>query len=255
MVAVTERMHVVAGGGADVAQRREFRGGDAGEVLFRGQLDVGAFALEYADRHARPFRERGIVGEIVAAGRARTPVRRQQGVEIEGLRGLHRAQAIAVEGIDHVSGGVDGLDGVGRRQAGNGGARRARGDGTRDQGRGGKRAGGIVNQHDARPVPLQRLEPGAHRDLSRCAAEHGIAQMQSRRGCAKPRDIVAVDHRLDHSDLGMGCKQAQCMTDDGGAVDGAVLLRRIASDAGSAPGRDHNHRHRRCRFALHRLPL
>ena len=57
-----------------------------------------------------------------------------------------------------------------------------------------------------------------------------------------PRDIVAVDHRLDHPDLRMGRKQAQRMTDDGRAMQGAVLLRRIASGAGSAPGRDHHDR-------------
>jgi hypothetical protein len=66
-----------------------------------------------------------------------------------------------------------------------------------------------------------------------------LAEPQAGGSGAKPRHIVAMDHRLDHADLGMGREQAQCMADDGGAMQGAVLLRCIASDAGSAPGRDH----------------
>jgi hypothetical protein len=41
----------------------------------------------------------------------------------------------------------------------------------------------------------------------------------------------------------MVCEQAQRVTDDGRATEGAILLGRIAPDTRAASGRDHNHRH------------
>ncbi len=97
----------------------------------------------------------------------------------------------------------------------------------------------------------KRLESGPHRDLPGGTAEHRLAQPQAGGGGVEPRDIVAVDHRLDHADLRMVGEQAQRVTDDGRATQGAILLGQIAPDAGSAPGRDHHHRH----FALHRATV
>ncbi len=105
MIAVAERMHVVAGGGADIAERGELRRRDAREILFRGQLDVGALALEHAHLHPRPFRERGIVGEIVAARREGARRCAASSAAKSNACGVCTARSrVAVDGIDHLPG-------------------------------------------------------------------------------------------------------------------------------------------------------
>ena len=58
-------------------------------------------------------------------------------------------------------------------------------DGARHQGRGGERARRVMHQDDARRLPFQRLQPGAHRTLARRAAEGGRADSSPALASAK----------------------------------------------------------------------
>src|SRR5262249_35492154 len=79
------------------------------------ELYVRAFAGKGRDRHAGPFGERRVVGEVVAAGRGGAPMGVEQGPERKGLRRLHRHQARTVERVGDAPGGVDLLDRVAHR--------------------------------------------------------------------------------------------------------------------------------------------
>src|SRR5258705_7381112 len=93
VIAVREGMHVIAVAGPDIAERGELPGLGPGKILRRRELDVAGLAIKHVDRHAGPFGQGGIIGEMVAARRQRLAMGRQQGVEPEGLRSLETAQA------------------------------------------------------------------------------------------------------------------------------------------------------------------
>ena len=97
MIAGDELVNVGAEPGADIAEVGQVCGFCAQEILRRGELHVAGFAGEGRDRHPGPFGERGVVGEIVARGLQRAPVRVDDRGKSEGLRRLHRAQQRAVE--------------------------------------------------------------------------------------------------------------------------------------------------------------
>ena len=59
------------------------------------------------DRHAGPFGERGIVGEIVAALRGRAAMRGEQRREGESLRRLHRRSAARSSVLRDAAVGID----------------------------------------------------------------------------------------------------------------------------------------------------
>ena len=97
VIAVAELVDVEAEAGAHVAERGELGRFGAGEILVGGELHVAGLALERGHLESGPFGQRGIVGEILAAGRLRAPMRLEQGRKAEGLRRLHDAQMRAVE--------------------------------------------------------------------------------------------------------------------------------------------------------------
>ena len=67
MIAVAEGMHVEAVAEAQVGQAGDPPRLGLGEILVGGELHVAAFSRECCDLDARPFGQRGVVGEIVAA--------------------------------------------------------------------------------------------------------------------------------------------------------------------------------------------
>ena len=179
-------------------------------------------------RHGR------VVGEVVPAFRPGAPMGVEDQVEAEGLGRLHRAQAAALRRADDSSVGPDLLDGVGDRQAGDGGAMPlGAGDGPADQVGGGERTGPIMDQHDVGPVRGllgQRLEPVADAMLPRAATVGGPAQAVAQRlgkaggGSGIELFVVGMDHRRDQH-RGVGPQQGmQRMRQHRLAADVAELL-------------------------------
>src|ERR1700716_3266928 len=70
-----EGMDVVADTGADIAQGSLCVALGAGEIVSGGHFDVPCLALENRNLQARPFDQRAVVGEIIAARRRGAPVR------------------------------------------------------------------------------------------------------------------------------------------------------------------------------------
>jgi hypothetical protein len=103
VVAVTQRVDVIAGAGADVAQG----GGQprlfAGKILRRRQLDIQGIALEGRNRHAGPLGKRGIVGEFVQVLMRGAAVSVKNFVEAKHLRRLGDAQVGASRCADDLS--------------------------------------------------------------------------------------------------------------------------------------------------------
>ena len=75
MIPVAEAVHVEADAGAHVAQRCELRRLCAHKVVVGREFDVLCLTREGGDLQPRPFGERGVVGEVVAAHGFCTPVR------------------------------------------------------------------------------------------------------------------------------------------------------------------------------------
>ena len=94
VIAAGERMHVVARSDAHVGEACDAPRFGAAEIVFRGQLGVALLAGERGDLQARPFDERCVVGEIVAAFVCRAAVRVEERGELERLRRLHAAQLV-----------------------------------------------------------------------------------------------------------------------------------------------------------------
>jgi hypothetical protein len=115
MVAVAEGVHVVAGAGPDIAEL----GGEAGfladEIFGRGQFHVCKIAFKGRYRQSRPFRQRRIVGEIVAAVARGAAMRFENDVEAERLRRLRDPQFCPLGRRLDVAGLADLLDRVGNR--------------------------------------------------------------------------------------------------------------------------------------------
>ena len=163
VIPVAELVNVGAEPGANIAERGEVRLLGARKILRRGELHVGGLAFEGRDRHASPFGERGVIGEVVAGGRLRAPVRLEDRRKAKGLRRLHGAKLSAVEGAGDARRRVHGLDRVGERQHRH---RRTallrRGNRAGDQGGRRKRPRRIVDQHDVGLVRGHRFKPGPY---------------------------------------------------------------------------------------------
>src|SRR5690242_1720887 len=86
MIARTESMDIKARTGPYVTKHDGLRRLSAREIFRCGQLDIARLASKYAYGHARPFGERGVVREIVAALRGCPAVSVEQGIESKGLR-------------------------------------------------------------------------------------------------------------------------------------------------------------------------
>ena len=113
MIAVAKGMNVVAGSCSDIAEH----GAEASfftDEIFRGrELHVGRIAFKRRHRQSRPFRQRRIVGEIVAAVARRAAMRIENDIVAKRLRRLRDAQPRALRRRFDVSGFSDQLDGVG----------------------------------------------------------------------------------------------------------------------------------------------
>ena len=96
MIAVAEGVHVIAGAGPDVAEL----GGEAGfladKIFGRGEFHVGRIAFKGRYRQSRPFRQRGIVGEIAAAVARGAAMGLEDDIETKRLRRLRDAQPRAL---------------------------------------------------------------------------------------------------------------------------------------------------------------
>ena len=144
---------------------------------------------------AGPFGERGVVGEIVAAGRRGAAMRVEQRGEGEGLRGLHRAQAALRSSVSITQPAASTVLTVSvTAMTGTAAPRfapprsRARSAPPTANGRAASwtstRSGGVRRQ---------RLEAGAHRGLPRRAAEHRRQQRRGRRSQPRNRSLVVAD--------------------------------------------------------------
>ena len=100
--------------------------------------------------------ERGVVGVLAVGARVR-PLER---LAREALRSLHRGELGAVDGLEHAARGIDALDRVGDRQAGDDAvpARPHGGGDLVEHGRRRERPGGVVHEHGRRHV-RQHGEP------------------------------------------------------------------------------------------------
>ena len=81
MIAVAKGVHVEAHAGADVGKLFKQHRFGSQEIVGGGKFDVGCFALESRDWQSRPFRKRGVVGEIQSALCLRALMRLDQGPE------------------------------------------------------------------------------------------------------------------------------------------------------------------------------
>ena len=189
-----------------------------------------------------PFGERGIVGKIFTTRGRRAPMRRHDQIEDEGLRRLHHAQVIAIEGLGHVRGVVDFFHGVGN---GDGRHRCAvlpgGDDGAADQRLGQKRARRVVNEHDRGRAGCEGFKPGAHGRLPRRAAPNRRQKFFQARGRgAKHFFVLRMNDRLHGTDLRMTEKRRQRRTDHRLAGDVAILLGHVAASAQAPSARDDN---------------
>src|SRR5215475_11435911 len=109
MITVPKTVYVEAEPGAHVAQGCELRGLGARKIVVGREFDVLWFTREGGDLQPRPFGERGVVGEVVAARRFCAPVRVEKGGKTKRLRRLHHTQSRAVERTRDAARRVDAL--------------------------------------------------------------------------------------------------------------------------------------------------
>ena len=145
-----------------------------GEILVGRELHVAAFSRECRDLDARPFGQRRVVGEILAAFAWRRGGARRAGprTRTPAASAPTRSSARSTVAGD-MPAGVDPLDRVGdlqRRDRGPGFA--AGGDGAGNQLGRAERPRRVMHQHDVGRARLERLQPGSHRGLPRRAARH-----------------------------------------------------------------------------------
>src|SRR4029078_7579589 len=97
MIARAESVDIETGTGRHGTEHGGLRRLGTRKILWRRELDVAGLASEHAHRHAGPFGQRGVVGEIVAALFGRPAVRFKQRIESKGLWCLHQAKGTAVD--------------------------------------------------------------------------------------------------------------------------------------------------------------
>ena len=193
------------------------------------------------DLDARPFGQRGVVGEIVAAFlRRRGDAPRAAPRNLKAC-GVCTARSVrAIDRARDMSAGIDALDRVGDLQRRDGGAGLAAGDdGARHELGRAERPRRVMHQHDVgrrarsalrgRPAP----RPAALRRPAPAAAAAGLWQPPRR--SARSSGWMTGLHRAD---LAMPGKQRQARTDHRFARQCAVLLGQIAAGAKPASGCD-----------------
>ena len=239
MIAVAEGVHVVAGAGPDIAEHGAEAGFFADEIFRCRQFHVGRIAFKGRYRQSRPFRERGIVGEIAAAVARGAAMGVEDDIEAKRLRRLRDPQPRALRrGLD-IAGIADLLDRVGdgdRRNRGAGaagGVDRARNHRRRDEG-----PRGVVDQNDVGLLARERLESGMHRGLARRAAIGRRRMAQAADGVVEHRGVVGIHHRLHGEHIWMAAKRLHRAEDHGLAADRAILFRSAGAGAKPAPGCD-----------------
>src|SRR5690606_38644308 len=157
LLALDEAVHVVA-----VADARD--GGGFHEILREGEFAQSLVAVDERDRNpCRP----GDLRIVAGVGRSLPrPMRREDGLVPEGLRGLHATETVAVGLVRHLRAPSDckavddGEDRNGRRLLRQGVEQ------ALDDLRGAIRAGGIVDQHQLRCVAFERFEGCTDRSLA-----------------------------------------------------------------------------------------
>ena len=232
VIAIAKLVDIEAETGAHIAQGCKLGHFSAAEIIVGGDLHVPSLTLERGDLEARPFGERGVVGEIVTPRGGGPLVRIQKGGKAECLRGLHHAQVSSVDRAGHATCRVDGLDGVRDGDHRHRRATRARGrDRTRDQGVRRKRPRGIVHQHKVRAMTLQCLEAGANGGLSGSAAMDRRQEIEARNRRLEERGIIAVDDWLDRRDSAVPRQRGQARPDHRLAQNEPVLLGQIAASS------------------------
>jgi hypothetical protein len=118
MIAVGQRMHIVARAGADIAQHGAEARFFTRKVFRGGQLHVRNIALKRRHRQSRPFCNRGIIGEIIAAFTRGTTMSFQNNIKSKCLRCLRDPQARAIRRRGDRTRSIDHLDGIGDRDDG-----------------------------------------------------------------------------------------------------------------------------------------
>ena len=96
MIAFAKGMNVVAGAGPDIAEHGAEASFLADKIFRCRQLHVRRIAFKGRHRQSRPFRKRGIIGEIAAAIARRAAMGVENDIEPERLRGLRDPQPRAL---------------------------------------------------------------------------------------------------------------------------------------------------------------
>ncbi len=134
MIAVTKGVNVVASAGPDIAEHGAEASFFAHKIFGCRQFHVCRIAFKCRHRQSRPFRQRGIVGEIAAALARGAAMGIENDVKSKRLRCLRDPQPRTLRRGFDVAVAVDQFDSVGngyRRHRSTGAARRI--DRTRDQ--------------------------------------------------------------------------------------------------------------------------
>jgi len=239
VIAVTEGVNVVAIAGSDIAEHGAEAGFFANEILRGGQLHVGRIAFKGRHRQSRPFRKRGVVGEIAPALAGGTAMRLENHVEPERLRRLRHAQPRPLRSRFDVSGVADQLDGVGDRDSWyrRAGARR-RVDRPRDQSGRDEWSRRVVDQHDVGLLAGEGFQAGMHRGLAGCPASCRRRVGQCAYGIQKHGNVVRIQNRLHGMDLRMPAERFHGTENHRLSANRAVLFRSPRAGAEPAPGCD-----------------
>ena len=251
MLARAEGVDVEAGAGAHIRECIRDRLG-AGEIVGRGQFEIAVLAREGRNRDAGPFGQRRVIGKIVEPRFARAAMGLDERSEEKSLRGLHRAQFVAIERRNDASGLIDAFDGIAQRNDRDRGACRLdRGERAVDEGGGGEGTGGVVDENDRRLQFRERLEPGADGALARGSTRgrrQAFRQFADR--ASKGRALGRIDHRLHRIDRGMQGERAHGAPQHRLALEMAILFGLRSSGPLAAAGGDDDGRRAHHAFSL-----
>ncbi len=213
-----------------------------GQVLRRRELAVGFAAVDQRHRQPGPFGDGRVVGQIVAAGRGRGFVGGQNVREAKALRGLRPPKPGTPDGRGNASPGIRPLQGVGKRDRGDG-ARRVLQEprSTRSM------MSAVTNGRTPSWISTRSGACGAsaRRPLSteRCRVSPPVAGGVSLGcpegdGCVVQRAVVRPDHDRHQVDVRRSEKNAHGPRQDGARPRGCILLGRGGPGARAPSGGD-----------------
>src|SRR5262249_17723096 len=120
VIAAAEWMHIESEARAHVIQLRELHSSGTGKILVRRELHIARLAGKCAHLDACPFRQSGIIPEIIETCRLPSFVSVQKWRERKGLGSLRHAQTRSIKRAGNYALCIDRLHRVGRRNHRNG---------------------------------------------------------------------------------------------------------------------------------------